>query len=158
MRFLLALSLASIASLTACSNSTSVGDNAFQGLWTCSKVDSLTFTTPPNSAPQSNTVSSGLDIVASVTGALSATVTLDGGTGCTFSLTSSGSTATLQAGQCASSGLTLAYSQGSATVSGSSLTASLSYTFSGSIPVAGDGGMSTEAVAGSGTTAFTCTK
>jgi hypothetical protein len=160
---LLAFSLFSLGSLAACSNSTAPTASPFQGQWACSVVDALTFTTPPNGEPESNVTSPLLTVVADVSGDLSVTGLVDAGATCPLKLTSSGATATLTGGQtCTSGTISLAYGGGSATVTGSVLSVTLAYSFSGTVVAPGDGGTSgattNESVAGTGTSTYTCTK
>jgi hypothetical protein len=160
MRLILALALASfvsLASVTGCSSgSTTTSTGPFDGQWACTVTDVLTFTTPPGSTAETNTTSPTLTIVADLVGDLTVTGLTDAGSTCPLNFTSSGSTATLEAGQTCTAGLSLGYTKGTASVSGSALTASVSYTFSGAAtPVEGG---TAEAVAGTGVSSYVCTK
>ena len=169
MRFVLTLApfaprasclLLLLGAISACSNSTAPPTSAFDGEWACAVVNDLTFTTPPNSAPESNVTSPVLTIVADTSGNLTVKGLVEAGATCPLDFTSSGTTASLTAGQSCSSGtISLTYGKGSATVSGSSLTATIAYSFAGTVIAPLDGGTtSSESVAGTGTSTYTCTK
>jgi hypothetical protein len=169
MRLVLATSASSIGLLglvglltgSGCSSSGTLptSSSPFQGTWACTVLDTLTFTTPANAQPETNHTSPVLTITVDASGSLSVKGLVDAGATCPLTFSASGSTATLAAGQTCSSGtIALTYGQGSATVSGGSLTASIAYSFTGTVVAPLDGGTSgDEAVAGTGTSSYTCT-
>jgi hypothetical protein len=166
MRLVLAASAVSIGLCggiagSGCSSNGTLGASSspFAGTWDCTVLDTLTFTTPANAQPETNHTSPVLTITADASGNLSAKGLVDAGATCPLTFTSSGSTATLAAGQACTSGtISLTYGQGTATASGSSLTASIAYTFTGTVVAPLDGGGSgNETVAGTGTSAYSCT-
>jgi hypothetical protein len=150
------------AGLAACSNgSGGGGSNPFVGSWACTGTQSLTFTQPAGAQPQTNNQSFTQTIVANGDGSITATTTGDAGNGCTFKWTVSGSTATLEANQTCTNtnGVVASYTSGTATVSGTTLTHSNQFTFSGTITATPDGGQPQQVqVAGTGTGENTCTK
>jgi hypothetical protein len=160
MRIASILATASLAfvvtSVAACSSSGNAGTSSpFDGTWSCAETDVLTYTTPPGSAAQTLTGKASLLVTEATNGDITLTPTTDAGTTCALNSTASGSTATLVANQtCKSGALSFDYTQGTTTVSGSSLTSQLSFTFTGS--VSDDGGA--VSVGGTGITSYTCTK
>jgi hypothetical protein len=162
MRIASATTLASFTTiLAACSSGTtssSPGAPSFVGVWSCTTQEQLTFTNPANSTPESLTDASDVTIVADPDGSITATASGDGGGGgCPLRASVSGETASLVAGQtCSGQGLTVAFTGGTVQLNGSKLTASYTFTFSGSIVAAGDAG--TQAVVGTGTESYACTK
>ena len=145
-----------LSSLAACSSSGNAGSSSpFDGDWTCAETDVLTYTTPPGSAPQTLTGKATLLLTETTNGNITATPTTDAGTTCSLTYTTSGSTATLAANQgCTAGGLSFAYTQGTTTVNGASMTSSLEFSFTGSVTA--DGGAIP--VGGTGTTQYSCTK
>jgi hypothetical protein len=115
--------------------------------------EDLTFTTPPNSAPENVPDYQTISIVANSDGSIAGTTVTSSGKSCALKYTTSGSTATLQQGQtCSPVDLSLTYSQGTATVNGTNLEVTLGYAFSGTLT--SDAG--TIAVAGNGVSEYTC--
>ncbi len=133
--FVAPLAFLAFGSLSACSsNTTTPTASPFQGRWSCTVVDNLTFTTPANGEPESNTTSPLITIVADISGNLSVTGLVDAGATCPLNFASSGTKATLASGQsCTSGAISLTYGDGSASVTGSALSATIAYTFSGTV-------------------------
>lgn len=148
--------------LAACSNGSSGGgSNPFVGNWACTGTQNLTYTQPAGKQPVTVNESHTLAIVDNGDGTITSTSSNDAGTSCTLKSTVSGSTATLQPNQTCTNanGVVATYTSGTATVSGSTLTHSNQWTFSGTITVTPDGGQPQQVqVAGTGTGQNSCTK
>jgi hypothetical protein len=130
--------------------------SAFTGLWKCTANDVLAFTEPPGSQDENISETGTMTITSAGDGSLTAvTSPTDAGTTCGLKYTASGNDATLMSGQtCAARGLTFTYQSGSASVASGALTATLEYSFEGSLVA--DGGA--EQVAGTGTKTIHCTR
>jgi hypothetical protein len=158
MRLAILACAASLCAACSSTNDTTPGSasSPFSGTWACTVNETLTFTQPPGTATQTTASSQNLAITASGDGTIVGTTVTDGGVSCKLKYTTSGSTATLENGQtCAPQNLSLTYQSGTATVNGSTMTANVAYAFSGSINPGDAGAVS---VAGSGTSAYNCTK
>ena len=142
-----ALAFTSVAGCTSSGNA--AAQSPFDGDWSCTQTDALTYSSPPGSAPESSTNPASLVVTEEVNGAFTATSSTEAGASCPLHYTASGSNATLIASQsCVSGALTFAYTEGTLAVSGSSMNATLQFTFTGSV--------NDVTVAGTGTTTFTC--
>jgi hypothetical protein len=149
-----------LGAVTLACSSTSTIDNgtAFDGLWKCTANDLLAFTEPPGSSNEQRSESETIVFTSPGDGTITAVTRVsDAGTTCGLKFTTSGNDATLVADQtCTPTGLAFTYQGGSATVSGETMTATLEYSFTGTVATAADAG--TEQVAGTGTTAIQCTR
>jgi hypothetical protein len=128
----------------------------FVGTWGCSETMSLVFTSPPGASPFEHMETATIRITGSG-GMLTASKVTDGGDpGCSVSITSSGSSASLGDGQTCTTklGVTLTYKSGSATVSGSSLNSTYEFDATG---MASIGGVMVDATA-TGTQKATCSR
>ncbi len=145
------------AALVSCSNGGfSAGSGPFVGSWTCTGTDALTPSKPAGAQPVSNPTSSTRTVVDNGDGTITSTSMNDAGATCVLKSTVSGSMTTLESGQtCVSKGITLSFTSGMGSVSGTTLTVSASFTYSGSATT--DGGTAVQ-VAGTGTTSSTCMK
>jgi hypothetical protein len=146
-----------VVACAACNgdSSTSTPTDPFVGKWACSRELSVTFTSPPGLGTTTQTDATTLTITAAG-GVLSASSESDGGSNCTVTFTSNGSTGTLTDGQSCTTkeGLTLTYKSGSATVNGSAMNSTFSFDASGNLTVMG---MMVPATA-SGTQTSTCSR
>jgi hypothetical protein len=106
----------------------------FVGKWACSEAISLTFTSPPGASPINETEMTTISIAGSG-GALAASKETDSGSNCKLSITSSGSSASLNDGQTCTTknGISIAYKAGSATVTGNSMNSTFDFDASGTI-------------------------
>ncbi len=146
-----------LTALAGCSSSGNTGSSSpFDGQWSCTETDTLDYTSPSGSAPQTLTGTAGLLLTEGTNGDITATSSTDAGATCPLKYTTSGSTATLIANQtCVAGGLSFAYTQGTTTVNGNAMTTSLGFSFKGSVSGGDAGAVS---VVGTGTTQYTCTK
>jgi hypothetical protein len=127
----------------------------FVGNYLCTATTNLVFSSPPGTPANVATATSGAAISANQDGSITATAEGVVGTTCALVSTISGNTATLQAGQSctvANDGTTLlfVYSTGTATLANDVVTASSTFSFTGSD--------SALALAGSGTATEVCTR
>jgi hypothetical protein len=98
----------------------------------CTSTESLTFTEPTGASPQTVATLSTVQIDDSGAGRITLTGADDAGVGCPLSFDLSGDDATLAPGEsCAVGGLSVAYTSGTAILSGTVLTVSLDFAFQG---------------------------
>jgi hypothetical protein len=151
-------SLLSLAVLCQACESEPAGmtPDPFVGRWTCAEQDRLTITSQPSLPPQVRDEMKTMTVT-SANGQITALTRNEGGTsGCPVVFTASGATATLVEGQSCPTpiGVTGTYKNGTATVSGNTLTASVSYEGAGTVAIDGAPVM----VMGTGTTDYTCSR
>jgi hypothetical protein len=125
----------------------------FVGTWACSETMSVLFTSPPGASPIDQMEMTTIRITGTG-GMLTASRVSDSGSGCSVSITSNGSSASLGDGQTCTTpaGISLTYKSGSATVTGSSLSSTYEFDAAGMVNI---GGMMVAATA-TGTQKSTC--
>jgi hypothetical protein len=153
--FIVTASTFAIASVAGCTSSGNAAPaSPFDGVWSCTQTDSLAYTAPPDSEPETNTNQGTLVVNEEEDGSFTALSSTEAGTSCPLTYLTSGSNGTLAPGQtCLSGALTFTYGKGTIAVTGDSMNATLAFTFSGAVGKGGD-----IPVAGTGTTTFACTK
>jgi hypothetical protein len=167
MRFALFAALsASTLALAACGSSST--PSPFNGSWSCKDVSTLTFTEPTTYEETSNPTSTlVIDVpnnasITVQTAAIDGGTEGDGGVSCPITYDTTGSMAVLAPGQACpvtlvngadTTHLTVTYTTGSASVTGTTLTYTLAGTFTGATSNA-KGSLN---LAGMGTSTVTCT-
>ncbi len=153
-------------STNTASSSVGTGPSPFNGTWSCTTTVTYTFTSPPSFQGHPITTTTNSSIVVDVNNGGSVTIetgSVDGGTGCSATWDTSGSSATLASGQSCkpttvSNGVTysfdVVYKTGTGSVTGDTMTFLAADTFTGSVM---EGAVSV-ALAGTISGSSTCTK